>query len=104
MSGGPRNRALFESGQRVRAAIHDIMLRHAHANPLAPPLPAKLVVALLPPSLRRSESEINYHVRAIRRASTAKGRCRTDLFGPENAEPYTEQRNENCAERDSDGI
>ena len=65
----PRNRVLFESGQCVRAAVREIMIRHASANPLAPPLPAKLIASLLPPHLRRRESTITYHVRAIRRSA-----------------------------------
>ncbi len=85
---GPRNLVLYESGRRVEAAIFALMIRHATANPLAPPLPAKVVRALLPPDLRRSESVIRYHMRAIRRGVARKASRGADLSRCEYAELY----------------
>ena len=62
MSGPPRNRKRFEEGQAVRRAVKAIM---AARSPLTRPLRAKAINAKLPPHLRRDDSVIRWHVRAI---------------------------------------
>jgi len=59
---GPRNRKAFEHGLAVRAAIRTILAEHP---PLARPLTARQINALLPLALRRCESVVRWHCRAI---------------------------------------
>jgi hypothetical protein len=58
----PRNRRAFEEGREVRAAVRAIM---AARSPLRRRLTAKAVNAQLPPHLRRDDSVICWHMRAI---------------------------------------
>jgi hypothetical protein len=46
----------------VRAAVRNIMAAH---SPLAKPLTAKRINALLPEPLRRSDQDIRHHMRSI---------------------------------------
>jgi hypothetical protein len=46
----------------MRAAVRAIMAAH---SPLAKPLTAKRINALLPEHLRRSDQDVRHHMRAI---------------------------------------
>ena len=64
MSGpGPRNRAAFERGQRLRAEVRAILEAHP---PLLPPLTAPAIRARLTCSPRPSVRTVRWHVSRIR--------------------------------------
>jgi hypothetical protein len=72
---GPRNRAAYARGQRIRAEIRAILLEHP---PLAPPLTAKAIAIRLTRRPVPSERCIRWHVAAIRmeyELAELDGRC-----------------------------
>lgn len=60
---GPRNRAAYARGQRIRAEIRALLEAHP---PLAPPLTAKAIAIRLRHRPAPSERTIQWHVAAIR--------------------------------------
>lgn len=78
---GPRNRKLHRQGLVVHRAIREILAAH---SPLARPLTAKAINTRLPPRLRRSESGIRRHVRAIRDEAELGLACQADTLLPQD--------------------
>ena len=63
-----RNIKAYDDGQAVRAAVREILAAHTQ---LSWPLTAKKINAHLPEHLRRGDSDIRHHIRAIRREAAS---------------------------------
>jgi hypothetical protein len=69
----PRNRQGYDCGRAVRAGVKAILVQH---SPLRRPLRAKEIIELLPLRLRRRQSCICWHIRAIQEEAENKAKAK----------------------------